>query len=144
MGAITRTLGILYRVSDNQVIVINGRGDIVGCHDAMSGFVSFRVESGERRQTIERLPLQQKLASCAGATAAAINDSRVMVGHYFRIGQLSAFLAIPELTLNVSGPAVHSSVTNPLHLGCGDEGSETNIAHRGLDKIGHETHSAER
>jgi hypothetical protein len=44
------------------------------------------------------------------------NDSRVIVGNYFRIGQLCAFLAIPELTPNVSGPAVHSSVANPVHL----------------------------
>lgn len=98
--------------SDNQVTAINGRGDIVGCHDATSGFVSFRVETGEGSEKAEKFPLQQKLVSCA----AAINYSRVIVGNYFRIGQLNAFVAVPQLTLNVTGPAEHSSVVNPVHL----------------------------
>jgi len=98
--------------NDNQVTGINARGDIVGCHDAMSGFVSFRVEIGERGEKAEQFPSQQKLASCA----AAINYSRVIVGNYFRIGQLNAFVAVPQLTIKVTGPAAHSSVTNPVHL----------------------------
>lgn len=98
--------------NDNQVTGINARGDIVGCHDATSGFVSFRVEAGERTEKTERFPQQQKLASCA----TAINYSRVIVGNYFRIGQLNAFVAVPQLVLNVTGPEPHSPVTNPVHL----------------------------
>lgn len=78
--------------SDSQVTGINARGDIVGCHDATSGFVSFRVEGAERSERTEKFPSQQKLVSCA----SAINDSRVIVGNYFRIDNLNAFVAVPH------------------------------------------------
>lgn len=98
--------------SDNQVTGINGRGDIVGCHDATSGFVSFRVEVAERTETKEAVIDQQKLPSCA----SAINYSRVIVGNYFRIGQLNAFVAVPRMTISVTGPARDSSTPDPVHL----------------------------
>jgi hypothetical protein len=98
--------------NDNQVTGINGRGDIVGCHDATSGFVSFHVEASEGPEQNKTFPHQQSLASCA----SGINYSRVIVGNYFRVGQLNAFIAVPRLTLNVRGPISHSTVSNPVHL----------------------------
>jgi uncharacterized membrane protein len=98
--------------NDNQVTGINARGDIVGCHDAVSGFVSFRVEAGERGEKTEQFPPQQKLTSCA----AAINYSRIIIGNYFHIGRLNAFVAVPQMTLNVIAPPPHTSVANPVHL----------------------------
>lgn len=97
---------------DNQVTAMNDRGDIVGCHDATSGFVSFQVEAFESTDKTEKFPVRQKLVSCA----SGINYSRIIVGNYFRVGQPDAFLGVPELTLNVTGPATHSSVNNPVHL----------------------------
>jgi uncharacterized membrane protein len=98
--------------ADNEVTGINGRGDIVGCHDAASGFVSFRVEAFEGTEKTKKFPTRQKLVSCP----SGINYSRVVVGNYFRVGQTNAFLAVPQLTLNVTGPADHSSMSNPVHL----------------------------
>ena len=98
--------------NDNEVTGINAGGDIVGCHDANSGFVAFRVELTEHSETGESFPHQQPLVSCA----SAINDFRVVVGNYFRVGQPNGFLAVPQLTLNVVGPKNHSSVTSPVHL----------------------------
>ena len=99
--------------SDNQVTGMNGRGDVVGCHDATSGFISFEVQS--RRNTFEEqdvFPSQQKLASCA----SGINNARVVVGNYFQINQPNAFVGVPQLTLHVSGVANRSTITGPLHL----------------------------
>jgi uncharacterized membrane protein len=98
--------------SDNQVTGVNARADIVGCHDATAGFVSFRVEAGERSERMEKFPPQQKLVSCA----SAINYSRVIVGNYFRINNLNAFVAVPQLTLTVYGPAANATAMNPVHL----------------------------
>jgi hypothetical protein len=98
--------------NDNEVTGINGRGDIVGCHDASSGFVSFQVESSEGTEQTETFPHQQSLASCA----SGINYSRVIVGNYFRVGQPNAFIAVPRLTLTVRGPKNHSSLLSSVHL----------------------------
>jgi len=98
--------------TDNQVTGMNGRGDIVGCHDATSGFVSFHVETGEAHESGETFPRQQNLASCP----SGINYARVVVGNYFRINQPAAFLAVPQLTLNVAGPRDHSLVSTPVQL----------------------------
>jgi hypothetical protein len=97
---------------DNQVTGINGRGDIVGCHDAMAGFISFRVESNEGSEGSEKFPPQQRLASCI----SAINFARVVVGNYFTVKQPYGFLGVPALTLQVTAPANHSVHTNPVHL----------------------------
>jgi hypothetical protein len=59
--------------ADNEVTGINGRADIVGCHDAASGFVSFRVEAFEGNEKTQHFPARQKLASCP----SGINYSRV-------------------------------------------------------------------
>ncbi len=98
--------------ADSQVTGVNGRGDIVGCHDAMAGFISFRVESSEGSESSEKFPAQHRLVSCA----SAINYARVVVGNYFTVNQPQAFLAVPALTLHVISPANHSSLTNPVHL----------------------------
>jgi hypothetical protein len=98
--------------NDNEVTGINAAGDIVGCHDANSGFVAFRVELTEHSEAGESFPRQQPLVSCA----SAINDFRVVVGNYFRVGQPNAFLAVPQLTLNVVGPKNHAPITSPVHL----------------------------
>jgi hypothetical protein len=98
--------------NDSQVTGINGRGDIVGCHDAQSGFVSFRVESGEGSEASEKFPVQTPLASCA----SAINYARVVVGNYFTVQRPFGFLAVPALTVNVTSPKSHSSLSNPVRI----------------------------
>jgi len=103
---------------DSEVTAMNGHGDIVGCHDASSGFVSFAVEATERNEGQEMFPIQQKLASCA----SGINYARAIVGNYFQLNQPSAFLAVPELTLQVVGPANRSVVRNPVLLSASASG----------------------
>jgi len=98
--------------SDNQVTGVNGRGDIVGCHDATSGFASFTVETAEGSEKQEKFPRQQTLKSCA----SAINFARVIVGNYFSAYQPNGFLAVPVITLKVAKPANHASLTNPVLL----------------------------
>jgi len=97
---------------DSQVTGINGRGDIVGCHDAVSGFISFAVESSEGSEGTEKFPAQPSLVSCA----SAINYARVVVGNYFTVNRPNGFLAVPALTLKVTSPTNHSSHSNPAHL----------------------------
>jgi uncharacterized membrane protein len=98
--------------ADNQVTGINGRGDIVGCHNATAGFISFRVEKSEVSETSEKHPVQEPLASCV----TAINFARVVVGNYFTIKQPYGFLGVPALTLQVTSPANHSVHTNPVRI----------------------------
>lgn len=98
--------------TDSQVTGINGHGDIVGCHDAQLGFVSFKVETSEGGEGSETFPVQYPLASCANA----INYARVVVGNYFTVKRPYGFLAVPALTLNVASPGNHVSVANPVHL----------------------------
>jgi uncharacterized membrane protein len=97
---------------DSQVMGINGRGDIVGCHDSNAGFVSFNVEQGEGSEKMEKFPRQQKLASCV----TAINFSRAIVGSYFTVKQPYGFVAVPALTLKVTAPANASSQNNPVQI----------------------------
>jgi hypothetical protein len=97
---------------DNQITGINGRGDIVGCHDAMAGFISFNVESSEGSEGAEKFPQQERLASCI----SAVNFARVVVGNYFTVKKPYGFLGVPALTLQVAAPANHSVHTNPVHL----------------------------
>ena len=98
--------------ADNQVTGINGRGDIVGCHDATAGFISFQVENSEGSETSEKYPAQEGLASCV----TAINFARVVVGNYFTVKQPYGFLGVPALTLQVASPVNHSVHTNPVHI----------------------------
>jgi hypothetical protein len=97
---------------DSEVTGVNGRGDIVGCHDAQSGFVSFTVENGEGQEGTERFPQQTPLASCA----SAINYARVVVGNYFTVSRPYGFLAVPALTLTVTRPANHGTYSNPVRV----------------------------
>lgn len=98
---------------DSQANGINGHGDIAGCHDIQSGFVSFLATSGGK------YPAQQTVVSCA----AAINYARVAVGTYSSLSKSYGFLAAPALTLQVShatqsGDKVHltaaASGINPI------------------------------
>ena len=99
--------------SDNQVTGMNARGDIVGCHDATSGFISFEVEpSRKSKEERDVSPPQQKLASCV----SGVNDARVVVGNYFQVNKPNAFLGVPQLTLHVLGPVNRSVITGPVHL----------------------------
>jgi hypothetical protein len=95
---------------DSQVTGINGRGDIVGCHDSQSGFVAFRVEDGEGPENRERFPVQSRLASCA----SGINFARVVVGNYFTVKRPYGFLAVPALSLKVMSPGNRSTHSNPV------------------------------
>ena len=104
---------------DSQVTGINGRGDIVGCHDAQSGFVAFAVESGEGAETREAFPAQHALASCA----SGINYARAVVGNYFTVSRPYGFLAIPALTLNVKSPPNHASTSNPVQVSASASGN---------------------
>ena len=97
--------------SDNQIMAINGQGDIVGCHDAMAGFVSFHVGNLPGGQG-SQYPVQERLASCA----TAITFARAVVGNYFTVKQPYGFLGVPALTLEVADPITHSIQTNPVHL----------------------------
>ena len=97
---------------DSQVTGSNRFGDLVGCHDAQAGFISFAVENGEGTERSEKSPTQAHLVSCA----SAINDARVVVGNYFTIKQPNGFLAVPALTLKVTSPVNHSSNSNPVPL----------------------------
>lgn len=105
--------------SDNQVTGMNARDDIVGCHDAASGFVSFNVEGAEGSEKTEKFPVRHSISSCA----SSINFARVIVGNYFTATQPNGFVAVPVLTLNVASPANHSSHTNPVHLSATARGS---------------------
>jgi len=97
---------------DSQVTGINGRGDIVGCHDATVGFISFNVESTEGNEGSEKFPAQQRLASCI----SAINFARAVIGNYFTVKQPYGFLGVPVLRLRVAAPANRSVQINPVHL----------------------------
>jgi hypothetical protein len=97
---------------DSQVTGINTRGDIVGCHDANAGFISFSAERKERSErTAEIFPAQQALASCV----TAINYARVVVGSFFTVKRPFGFMAIPVLTLTVSVPD-RLSQKNPMKI----------------------------
>jgi hypothetical protein len=97
---------------DSQANGINGHGDIAGCHDIQSGFISFLATSAGK------YPAQQPVVSCA----AAINYARVAVGTYSTLSKSYGFLAAPALTLQVSravqGAVVHltaaASGINPV------------------------------
>jgi len=97
---------------DSQVNGINARGDVVGCHDANVGLISFNVEQNEGSERTEKFPQQERLASCV----SAVNFARVIVGSYFTVKQPYGFVGVPVLTLKVSAPADHSSLTNPIHV----------------------------
>lgn len=88
---------------DSQANGINGHGDIAGCHDIQSGFLSFLATSAAK------YPAQQPVVSCA----AAINYARVAVGTYSTLSKSYGFLAVPALTLQVSRAMQSSSV---LHV----------------------------
>jgi hypothetical protein len=97
---------------DSQVTGINGRGDIVGCHDATVGFISFNVESTEANEGSEKFPAQQRLASCI----SAVNFARAVIGNYFTVKKPYGFLGVPVLTLRVAAPVNRSVHINPVHL----------------------------
>lgn len=88
--------------TDSQANGINGRGDIAGCHDIQSGFVSFLATSAAK------YPAQQTVVSCA----AAINYARATVGTYSSLNKSYGFLAAPALTLEVS----QATQSNVVHL----------------------------
>jgi hypothetical protein len=106
---------------DNEVMGMNGRSDIVGCHDAAAGFVSFNVEGAEGSEKTEKIPIQHAISSCA----SSINFARVIVGDYFTTARPYGFLAVPVLTVTVASPANHSSLTNPVHISAAATGSRS-------------------
>lgn len=88
--------------TDSEAMGINGRGDVVGCHDSQAGFVSFLVGN----IAAGKFPAEQKLVSCA----SAINYSRVVVGSYSTMNKQFGFLAVPALTIQASQAASAGSV----------------------------------
>jgi hypothetical protein len=100
---------------DSQANGINGRGDIAGCHDIQSGFVSFLATSAAK------YPAQQSVVSCA----AAINYARATVGTYSTLSKSYGFLAAPELTLQVSRSTQTSSLGTVVHLTAAASGINT-------------------
>ena len=92
---------------DSQATGINGHEDLVGCHDAQAGFVSFAIENAGAA-----FPSEQPLASCV----SAINYFRAVVGNYFTATNANGFLAVPVLTLQVSRPINGSSLYSPVHV----------------------------
>jgi hypothetical protein len=91
--------------ADSQANGINGHGDIAGCHDIQSGFLSFLATSSAK------YPAQQTVVSCA----AAINYARVAVGTYSTLSKSYGFLAAPALTLQVSR-SMQSSLGSVVHV----------------------------
>jgi uncharacterized membrane protein len=91
---------------DSQANGINGHGDIAGCHDIQSGFLSFLATS------TGKYPAQQTVVSCA----AAINYARVAVGTYSTLSKSYGFLAAPVLTLQVSRAMQSSSLGSVVHV----------------------------
>lgn len=87
---------------DSQANGINGHGDVAGCHDIQSGFVSFLATSSAK------YPAQQAVVSCA----AAINYARATVGTYSTLSKSYGFLAAPALTLEVSQATVSADVVH--------------------------------
>jgi hypothetical protein len=94
---------------------VNGRGDLVGCHDSTAGFVSFTVQNFPRI-----FPAQQPLRSCA----SSINFARDIVGSFFTLTNTNSFLAVPVLTLLVPSPVYGSTVRNPVRVFAGASGYE--------------------
>lgn len=84
--------------TDSQATGINGRGDVVGCHDSQAGFVSFLVGNLGTSAEPGKFPAEQKLVSCA----SAINYARVAVGSYSTMKNQFGFLAVPALMVQAS------------------------------------------
>ena len=82
--------------TDSQATGINGHGDIVGCHDSQAGFVAFLA--ADYIGNTHSFPPEQKMAACA----SAINYSRAVVGSYSTLTNQKGFLAVPELTIQVT------------------------------------------
>lgn len=91
---------------DSQANGINGHGDIAGCHDIQSGFVSFLATSSAK------YPVVQTVVSCA----ASINYARAVVGSYSTLSKSYGFLGVPELTLQVSRSMQTSLQSTIVHL----------------------------
>jgi len=97
---------------DSQANGMNGHGDIAGCHDIQSGFVSFLATSGGK------YPAQQSVVSCA----AAINYARAVVGTYSTTSKSYGFLAAPALTLEVSRATQSASGGKLVHISAAASG----------------------
>jgi hypothetical protein len=97
--------------SNNNVASINGRGDIVGCLNQSNGFIAFAVESSEGSESTEKFPSLQMLSNplASQSCPTGINYARVIVGN-------PGYMAVPVLTLNVTTPANHATVSNPVHV----------------------------
>jgi len=93
--------------TDSQAMGVNGRGDLVGCHDASAGFASLTVQNFPGI-----FPAEQALRSCA----SSINFARSIVGSYFTVSNTQGFLAAPALTLHVWSPVEGAAVSNPVHV----------------------------
>lgn len=91
---------------DSQATGINGHGDIAGCHDIQSGFVSFLATSAGK------YPAQASVVSCA----SAINYARAVVGTYSTTSKSYGFLAVPALTLQVSRATQTSLQGTVVHV----------------------------
>ena len=102
---------------DNQVTGVNGRGDIVGCHDFGTPFIAFNVEGNEGSESTEKFPGQESLPNPLNGASCprSINFARLIVG-VLGSGPTDGYLAVPVLTLNVTSPANHATVTNPVNV----------------------------
>jgi len=98
--------------NDSEALAVNGHGDVVGCHDTNSGFISLGAERSGEAENAEVFPPQQQLASCA----TGINYARAVVGIYFTAKRPYGFVGVPALSLAVNGPADHSSQRNPVRI----------------------------
>lgn len=96
--------------TDNEATGINGRSDIVGCHDSQAGFVSFLA--GDYPSAKAAYPPEQTMISCA----VAINYARAIVGNYSTSSDSNGFLAAPALTLQVSNPPTTYFSTSTIHV----------------------------
>ena len=105
--------------NDSQVLAVNGHGDVVGCHDANSGFISFGAERSGEAENAEVFPPQQQLASCA----TGVNYARAVVGIYFTVSRPYGFVGVPAMRLTVIGPVDHSSQRNPVRITATASGS---------------------
>jgi hypothetical protein len=96
--------------TDSELTGIDGHGDVVGCHDSQSGFVSFLV--GGYGGGTPNYPPQQRIVSCA----SSINYARAMAGNYSSASSSHGFLAAPALTLQVSRGSQRDFSGNIAHV----------------------------
>lgn len=105
--------------TDNQILGIDGHGNVVGCHDNGGAFLISTPESGESSESAESFPTEQPISGLSNACANSINYAGDIVGAIGTPGSTQGFLATPTtagLSVAISSPVNGSTVANPVHV----------------------------